>query len=300
MALGPLRLNWVGGNEMARVSVDDELHADHRFKRLVRKLGDEDKAIGLLYRFWRIAQDYWGDEMALIPTDIFEAEDFQILHEVGLAEKEVGGFYASGSEEKFNWYLQRCRASKAGVEARRRKLDADQPSKEPEIQSRSTETSAPVNPSLRTAPIRSKEKRDFQSLYKKYPLKVGKTKGLKICERDIKTDAAYALLAQAIDRYNAWLKEASPQVFRPEPKHFSTFMAAWRDWLEPDSGKSNAPVVKITNSFSPAPPPPLLTVPSAESTRAYLEEREAEFISGTPVDPDKVRELVRRVTENFG
>lgn len=145
---------------MARISIDDELHADHRFKRLVRKLGDEDKAVGLLYRFWRIAQDYWGDEMSLIPTGIFEAEEFQILNEVGLAEKEVDGFYASGSEERFGWYLQRCRASKAGVEARRRKLDAEQP----EQLSRSTETSAPVNPSLRTAPLRSdiapiKEKR---------------------------------------------------------------------------------------------------------------------------------------------
>lgn len=147
---------------MARISIDDELHADVRFKRLVRKLSNEDQAIGLLYRFWRMAQDYWADECSLMPIAEFESEDFRPLAEVGFAEQRGEGYYAAGAEERFGWYLQKCRASKAGVKARsvnrnntpvNRNASPVNPSDEPEHASRSTVEAPPVNPSLLTSTV---------------------------------------------------------------------------------------------------------------------------------------------------
>lgn len=75
---------------------------------------------------------------------------------------------------------------------------------------------------------------DFDALYKKYPRKEGKQKGLLTCKAQIKTQEDYENLSKAIDRYCAHLKKSAS-----EPrfiKHFSTFMASWRDWLESDTG----------------------------------------------------------------
>jgi len=137
---------------MARINVDDELHAEKGFKRLVRKLGDEDRAVGMLYRFWRIAQDYWGDEMALMPREEFDAEGFDPILECGLAETRETGVYAKGAEGRFAWYLQKCRASKAGVRARmaNRRESAGKPlcgaADEPAEPARSTDDTPSDNP----------------------------------------------------------------------------------------------------------------------------------------------------------
>lgn len=109
---------------MARVNIDDELHADWRFKALARELESEDAAIGILYRFWRLAQDYWADG-ELLPLKIFEREQLEILLELEFAEKRDNGIYACGAKERFAWYAQRCAASIKGVEARKHK--AEQP-----------------------------------------------------------------------------------------------------------------------------------------------------------------------------
>lgn len=145
MAQGSARpIPW--GRGMARINIDDELHADIRFKRLVRKLGNEDQAIGMLYRFWRLAQDYWGDECGLMPIAEFEAEDFRPLAEVGFAEIRDDGYYAAGAEERFAWYLQKCRASKAAVKARSGKPKDD--AVPPEPPARSTGVTPPNNPTV--------------------------------------------------------------------------------------------------------------------------------------------------------
>lgn len=71
---------------------------------------------------------------------------------------------------------------------------------------------------------------DFESLYKKYPLKKGKTRGMKLCQREIKSEADFQLLSQAIDNYSREIKaeKTAPRFI----KHFSSFMNCWRDALE--------------------------------------------------------------------
>lgn len=151
---------------MARISIDDELFNYKPFKNLLKKFkGDEDRAIGMVYRFWKLAQDHWGNDCALMPPEEFEEEGFQVLLEVRMAEVRPEGIYAHGAKERFAWYLQRCRASSEGVKARaanREKasgppksppsVDRDKPSGPPKPdsgstgnESRSTETDPPVD-----------------------------------------------------------------------------------------------------------------------------------------------------------
>lgn len=72
---------------------------------------------------------------------------------------------------------------------------------------------------------------DFDALYKIYPRKEGKKRGIEICKRQIKTQDDYNKLELAIKNY-ARIKKGSEFI-----KHFSTFMNEWSDWLDPDAGK---------------------------------------------------------------
>lgn len=82
--------------------------------------------------------------------------------------------------------------------------------------------------------VGEKTKLDFEVLYKKYPLKKGKSKGLKICQAQIRTQEDHEKLSRAIDRYSELIATEGT-----EPKyikHFSTFMGGWRDYLDDDVG----------------------------------------------------------------
>lgn len=76
---------------------------------------------------------------------------------------------------------------------------------------------------------------DFESLYKKYPLKRGKTQGIARCKTQIKTQEDYDKLSEAIDRYALYCiqRPVEPQFI----KQFSTFMSSWADWLDSDVGR---------------------------------------------------------------
>lgn len=132
-----------------------------------------------------------------------------------------------------------------------------------------------------------KPKFDFESVYKGYPLKVGKTKGLKICEREIRTQEDFTALGQAIARYSVWLS-TDQNGFKPSPKHFCTFMAAWRDWVDPDAGK-------IEMKAIPRP----VSVPDSDVTQKSLEDRERQYEAEPKADPARVKKLIRSITGRF-
>lgn len=112
---------------MARINIEDHLDSDFRFKALIRLLAKahpslahddiSDMAHGRVERFWRLAIKYWGNE-ELVPFDVFAMEEIDILLACGLAEKRETGIYARGAEEHFDWYLQKCRASRAAKAVR--------------------------------------------------------------------------------------------------------------------------------------------------------------------------------------
>lgn len=80
------------------------------------------------------------------------------------------------------------------------------------------------------SPKRRPSEFDFDSLYSKYPRKEGKTRGLKICATQIKSQDDYQNLSKSIDNYSVYCasKVKDPKFI----KHFSSFMAEWRDWIE--------------------------------------------------------------------
>lgn len=67
---------------------------------------------------------------------------------------------------------------------------------------------------------------DFEGVYKTYPLKKGKTGGMKICEKKIKTPEDFASLKTAVANYAKECEGKEKQFI----KHFSTFMGCWRDY----------------------------------------------------------------------
>lgn len=75
---------------------------------------------------------------------------------------------------------------------------------------------------------------DFEILYRKYPRKLGKQKGIATCKAQIRGPEEFQALSLAIDRYAEHCRKNAT-----EPryiKHFSTFMHSWRDWLEAEAG----------------------------------------------------------------
>lgn len=75
---------------------------------------------------------------------------------------------------------------------------------------------------------------DLDSVYKIYPLKKGKERGIKIAKAQIKTTEDLENLKKAIETYKSDLaKNGTEKKFI---QHFSTFMGSWKDWLDPDVG----------------------------------------------------------------
>ena len=110
---------------------------------------------------------------------------------------------------------------------------------------------------------------DFEKIYEKYPRKEGKTKGLKQCVAQIKTQEDFDFLCSSVDRYRRKiLADGTDPKFI---KHFSSFMSSWRDWIDPHVGKTIVDEPRIKKKM--------------DATEAF--ER---------TDPARVREILK----NFG
>lgn len=99
---------------MPRINVEDDLDKDPRFRTLVRLLqGDDERALGMLFRFWQAAQVRWK-RGELIPEDVFAAGGWEAILEAGLAVRRDGGIYARGAEVQFRWLTSRSKAGRSG------------------------------------------------------------------------------------------------------------------------------------------------------------------------------------------
>lgn len=99
---------------MARINVEDNIELRIEYRRLLKLVGgDDDRALGMLVRFWRVAQRHWGQH-SLVPIEEFNEWGFQPLIESKWAIIKETGVYAIGAEEQFAWYRQKCDAAKKG------------------------------------------------------------------------------------------------------------------------------------------------------------------------------------------
>lgn len=78
---------------------------------------------------------------------------------------------------------------------------------------------------------------DLEKLYKAYPRRIGKQKGLAKLKTVVKSQNDFDRVMSAIERYAQHLKSSNTEA--KYIKHFSTFMTSWQDWLDPDVGTAS-------------------------------------------------------------
>lgn len=114
---------------MARINIDDDVESRPEYRRLHKILGyDDNQALGMLVRFWRLAQGYWG-EYRLVPLEEIENWELQAIIDSRWGIVKPEGVYAIGAEERFAWYRQKCDASKKG--GRPKQPDKTEPPQNP-------------------------------------------------------------------------------------------------------------------------------------------------------------------------
>lgn len=88
-------------------------------------------------------------------------------------------------------------------------------------------------------------KTQIEQLYKNYPIKKGKTVGVKRLLRQIKSDEDLKQLEKAIKNYASECKGKEEQYI----KHFSTFAGCWQDYLEvsPKSKNNEWTITKLVD-----------------------------------------------------
>lgn len=84
----------------------------------------------------------------------------------------------------------------------------------------------PAQPELLDSPASL----DFDALYAAYPRKVGKARGMALCRSRIKSPKQYELLKRAVHNYARHVAGKDAEYI----KHFSSFMASWTDYIEPE------------------------------------------------------------------
>lgn len=96
-------------------------------------------------------------------------------------------------------------------------------------------------------PKEKKEKQsvfDFEEIYKNYPRKMGKARGLKILSRIIKNQLQYDRFKASAKNYALYCKKENiaPQFIM----HFSTFVSNYEDWV-------TSPTTAIGDDFNLSP-----------------------------------------------
>jgi len=76
------------------------------------------------------------------------------------------------------------------------------------------------------------EQFDYEALYKAFPRKRGKSQGLRVARKTIKSRAQYESCLKAIENFNLAMKKENRE--KDKIMYFGTFMGQWTDWLQPE------------------------------------------------------------------
>lgn len=234
---------------MGNVKVDDMALKDPRYVVLGRALGTTKfDALGRMVELWAYCTEKQTYFMTETSIDICaDREGFYNLimsPEIDLGERQDdGSIRIKGTEGRIEW-LGRLRNNsvKGGL--------AKAAYRQKKILPVGKKKSCPITTTLTLTPtiaITNKNKDtahasaefDLEEIYKKYPRKMGKQKGIAACSREIKNPDQFNLLMSAVERY---AKHCRKENLEPRfIKHFSSFMSSWRDWLDPDVGSIAVP-----------------------------------------------------------
>jgi uncharacterized protein YdaU (DUF1376 family) len=89
---------------------------------------------------------------------------------------------------------------------------------------------------------------DFETVYKAYPKKLGRKRGLKLCESRVKSASQYSDLQRAVTNYARSVEGTDPKFI----KHFDTFMGCWEDYVDADL-LSRPAATRSVGHAAPAP-----------------------------------------------
>lgn len=111
---------------MARINIEDCWWTDPRRERLGELVGSMMMADAIIIRAWRLAQEFWGKDRALIPKEVFGTlQEASKLIQAHLAEERDNGIYVRGSSQYLDWHFQqRESARKGGKKSAERPRDA--------------------------------------------------------------------------------------------------------------------------------------------------------------------------------
>lgn len=223
---------------MARINIEESLHKDKRFEKLMFKLGSKRMALGALVEAYILAQQFYLTSVnaRLIPLDVWSEQEIapEIL-ECGLAEIRENGVYVCGADEQFAWLIQKSEAGKKSGASRAKKTSerpltsvnsrstsvnvSEPPSLPPSLNtntvSRVLDTSPPPKKSSAKATYSMTEPSDFTGLMSGYI-----TGWVELYDAEyIKREVSKAVL---------WLK-ANPQKNKKTLRGWVAFFGGWFD-----------------------------------------------------------------------
>ncbi len=109
-----------------RINIENKWFSDPRRNLLIQRLGSSFLADGIWLQAILLAQEYWGQDYALIPEKIFSLfEHNDALVDCCLVEKRDGGFYLCGSKEHLSWVAERRAAGRNGGSSKRKQNEAN-------------------------------------------------------------------------------------------------------------------------------------------------------------------------------
>lgn len=144
---------------MARINFDDTVEAQPEFRRLLQRTGNWDQSLGMLLRFFRIAQKAWAEQIPITEAQLI-AQDLSAMIWSGWAEPVEGGFHALGAAKHFAWLRQRRDAGVARALAPRNsngQFASGSPAECGKFHQREPAGDQPLTPSLSLSKIQIQE-----------------------------------------------------------------------------------------------------------------------------------------------
>jgi len=246
---------------LASIDVKHTIFKDDRFIKLAIAVGSRELAMGVLIYAWDLAYDSAHTPSSYIPEEQWaRLKHHKELVECGLAEHRDGGVYVRGSG---SWVTKLRNHKKRLSEAGRRGGLKSQGNLRSQNNAESSQMNVPVPipvPVPVSVPVLirkdnyidqsvDRSRHDLEIVYKNYPRKQGKQRGMKTAYSQVKTDQDYTDLQTAVANYSAYCKR---EISEPRYiKQFSTFMSEWRDWVNPENGTSSI-ALDATTKTKPA------------------------------------------------
>lgn len=209
------------------------------------KTGSFEMALGTLVKAWVVAQKWYliGDRN--IPIDEWRKQKLSDdLIAFGFAER-VGENQVRmcGADKQFSWLIQRqINGKKGGLASHAKSLNKKSSYRQATARDSKPLSLTPTLPLTLSLNKNTFDQKnfdrvifDFESVYKNYPRKIGKTKGIAQLKRQVRKQEEFDAFYKAVLKYREICEAMKTE--KQYIMHFSTFVGTpqaprWKDYLE--------------------------------------------------------------------